>query len=844
MEYFSAVEDEANKYTENPRLAERFKKITNETRRVVHYLSGGRPFLLALFVDHVVSSDTILYYAKLPLDEVKREYHTPEQLEAIQLDLEESILESIQKENRKLDEMITYLGYARKGMGAELLAWIRKGVDEEMSTKIQTNMGESLGEWIRELKPPSDQEISAAEEDLENLHHSGMRMSFIKEGRDRIFFLQDEMYKTLGKKNPALKVLAAINAFYRHKVHHKYDQIRQLQKESITEKIDVQEKLNQIRLQRYKLHQYRVERIYYELQLDALTGFERYYQYAEEAYRNNESAFWQPLKDEMLKFLHQKPKSATEINTGSGCLKVADIRADLDIRWIKDLIARGKNEIALDKIKVFRDHFPELLSEGTFAKIELNSVQATALVYLGKDLDRCEEIIDDSLNVVQSIKGEQEFGVRRKRLLEATLLGIQGYLYRTQGKFHTAIDPYLQALKIWRKLRLEPQAAEVLNNLAWAEAEAGYFNRAIWHCEDGLGINQDRGQRNAVGLSLNTLGLIETRMGLPYQARRRIKKAMETFQDLQQKRGDGLAQVAMAEALRRSTNVLHLQNDEEILKDLNDANKHANDAVSNFNEKQSSEPLRLIEAYIEQGCTNRELALVTFKKIQQLDNTSQQERQNLSDELNVMKNKSQAALTAAAELAEKRGYIYRAVDARINLAWMWHYVEEDDEALKIIKEVRETIRGIDERYLFSSKKGVQEIEDPISWYWVQLGKAELLRGRISYSNYSKLNKKADTKTDVDIALLEKHLTIVGKAWALAMAYNARYGSDFRDLNRAMGEIYSRMIKLNSKEQKWVSNGMQQAYDEYHFKDYHNPDVNLRIFQTQIFETLMLPEFGE
>ena len=160
---------------------------------------------------------------------------------------------------------------------------------------------------------------------------------------------------------------------------------------------------------------------------------------------------------------------------------------------------------------------------------------------------------------------------------------------------------------LWRELRVEFEHANTLNNLSWSLAETGDFQSAITYCDDGLTYASQIGTSLSVALSLNTLGLIETRNGQPERARFRCEQALGIFRDLEQPRGIGLACTALAESLRRMTGVPDLLTDEQALKNLELAEQYAKEAVGIFTDT-VKERLRLVEAYIELGCVYREMA--------------------------------------------------------------------------------------------------------------------------------------------------------------------------------------------------------------------------------------------
>ncbi len=132
----------------------------------------------------------------------------------------------------------------------------------------------------------------------------------------------------------------------------------------------------------------------------------------------------------------------------------------------------------------------------------------------------------------------------------------------------------------------------------------GDFQAALVHCTDGLHIRRRLGRRYPIALSLNTLGLIETRMGNPEKARFHCEQALKIFREMEIAGGIGLACLAYAEALRRMTNVQDLLTHRQAIEHLKDAGKYAEEAVLIFSE-QVKQPLRLVESNIEVGCVYR-----------------------------------------------------------------------------------------------------------------------------------------------------------------------------------------------------------------------------------------------
>jgi tetratricopeptide (TPR) repeat protein len=327
------------------------------------------------------------------------------------------------------------------------------------------------------------------------------------------------------------------------------------------------------------------------------------------------------------------------------------------------------------------------------------------------------------------------------------------------------------------------------------------------HSNDGLQMRRKIGKRNLIGLSMNTLGMIEIRQGSPERARFHCEKALKIFRDTEFAPGVGLSCLALAEAFRRVTN-MDLLNNEETLEYLEAAKKYAEEALDVFT-KQVKQPLRQVETYIEVGCLYREWA-----RYLPADDPRKLE----------MVQKSEDAYEAAVMLAMGGEYEYRAIDALVNLAWLYYYAKDVEKAIEVLSmRVRD---HLGDSHLFTHEHGVDKDDSHTSWNWVQLGKANNLLGKIHFDEYNKADRAKD-KTES-----EKKLRQAAHNWTLSLAYNSLYGKDFRDFGKARRDIYECLNDLNSEEMGWIIDSMNQTHRKYHVSD-----------EQRAFEQLLKDRFG-
>lgn len=781
LAYFEAVSLMA--LEENPRIAERLKRMPEEIKLIVHYLSGGEPFILSLFVDYLITADKLLPQIQIPIAEIKKSL-VQDGLKVEREMFREAILQGFQRIRGPFDDVIRTLAWTQKGMGATLLAWILK------------------------RNQPTEEEIEQAREYIRELRNPEFRLSFVKVREiDNLVFLQDEMYKLIGTlqqrsrmRHNAKLTYELITRFYEEQIKEQALVVNELDKSTrslfsssswkeLTEgkKKEFLSEQQMLRATRARLQSYQVEHVYYCLQADYLQGLRAYYRAAEGAFQSNDTNLWLLLRAELLRFAKQHRHSNNE--NDKEVLRYID--GDIGVRWIKSNIASGQYDLALKQIERFRITCSDLLEEGSFADISLKIWESWALTYCGRDYQRTREILE---SVLFSLKNgltdtlEDEFDEWRSNLLTAYAQDIIGYMYRSQGNFKRAIDYYQKNIRLWRNLNVPSELANTLNNLSWALMEVGDFQSSIEYCEDGLNLRRKLGHRYPIATSLNTLGLIETRTGQPERARFRCEQALAIFRDLRQPRGIGLGCIALAESLRRMTNISDLLTSEQAIDYLKLAEQNALEAVEIF-QNNIKESLRLVEAYIELGCDYREIARWKTLKYE--------------DPIDFVVKGEQAFDLAFTNSKEE--FAYRGVDALVNKAWMYYYVDNFEKAGEIVNSV---IGMIQPQYLFTNERIPIHGEEQVPWYWVQLGKAYLLLGVVSFKKYEQARKMGEEDKIVE------ELKDIGKYWTLSFAYDAQYGKDFRDVKSGRKIMYNCLTFMNSQEFAWIRRGIENTKREY------------------------------
>ena len=773
IDYFDAVA-EAVRQEERDDIADRIAAVPKDTREVIWLYTGGRPILLSLMIDYLVMADELLPLVKVPIEEARSK--SQDELKKIEEEIEAELVRLFQNTGRPADEAIRVLAWARKGMDAEMLARV------------------------------ADMSVEEAERILDELRD----LSFIKvRPADNRVFLHDEMYEMLERhvlahlpRRRRDRVLQGILQYYEDKIGEARKKVAELQRPAPERRGEGEigprpladaEALAQASARLYSLM---AEEVYYRLRHDPADGFKAYYTYRQEALWSNEESFDMQLRNEVLEYLAER-EGVEQFNG----LSRADVELDAGLSWSDRNLRRAHYEQALSIASGLREKCFELVEKsGTLAKAQLDAVEGRALAYLGKDLDHAEELLRSSVKAFQTFETDDDFQAWRRDVSLADALNTLGFLYRTLGRYRQSIEAYQDALPLWRSLAerekaetmrnaIEAQHANTLNNLSWARTWVGDFQEALDICRDALGMRRRLGPRAPVAFSQNTMGLIliKSSQTVPAAAIEYCKRALATFRDLQQPRGVGLARIALAEAYRRlSTGTQELYAPEESAENLRQAEENAQEAVYIFTHQVEERP-QLIQALIELGCTYRDWA-----RIREQYGGTDPDRKTLA-------RRGEDALRRAIREGEgEPGLLHMVVDAQVNLAWLYHYIEQDDKARQ---QLDEAVGRVPPEYYIRPKRGLPDRNLPQTFLWVQLGKAQLLYGQIAMREFQRTKGL-------------EHLETTARHYTLSLAYDELFAPDFRDMRRAMALMYDNLKALNVKEFEAVYSSVDKTAEEY------------------------------
>lgn len=779
LDYFGALRERAEEDS-NERALKRLDSITQETRQVIHHLTGGHPITLALMIDYYLVTGRLLPEVKISLVEAKDK--SPEKLRQIREKVQAEVVRQLQEIGRPADEAIRALAWAPKGMDAELLLRV-SGISEGESRDI-----------------------------LQVLADPAAGLSFVKiRPADQRVFLQDEMYALMKKhvldKLPearAEEVYQEILQYYDEKIKARQEEILQLgrlEREEIAPDGRVVTVAapsgladpQALAAARSELNDLLVEQVYYQLQSNPLTGFGTYCEYAEGAVTSNDESLDMQLRDEMLSFVREAfGDERTEVRG----LQRGDVERHAALLWIWRYVWSIRFEEARRIVQYLRTKETKFLDRGgPLAWAELGVYEGWIAAFSGSDLRETEGQLRDTIETLLQLQPEQVFEQWRRDVLLAKAYNIVGYLLRVQGRFQAACDAYRRALPYWRERERELDHAETLNNLAWASAEAGRFGRALRYCQDGLELREQLGHRYLIALSYNTLGLIAIKNDQPHRGRVHCERALAIFRDLGMPRGIGLACTALAEAHRRSADAPGVYFPTEKSERLHLAEEFAKQAVQIFRDE-VPERLRLVEALNELGCIYRNWARLRLEYRDEQDPNREE-----------LTKAGIAALEEAARLAADE-FPYRQVDALVNLAWLYFYTGQFECALDTLDEAE---KRVPQAYYITAESGAPQLEDAMSFLWTQMGKAHLLRGQIALQQYwNRPSAKGKVRDTLLVQQVAEHFT-------LTLAYTELFADDFHGMRGAKDTMYNTLRGVNLEELQALYRGVDATAQKYHLE---------------------------
>jgi len=740
--YFEAIK---NNLAEGSIERQRLEKLSTEMRKVINILTGGRPILISLVADYLATADLLLPIFGEPFEKVAG--YSEKELERARAQVERELVNQF----RELPDPLRYTVY--------YLAWTRKGMEPELLAKIMGLNAEEATEKLGKAR----------------------KLSFVKSrpGDSRVF-LHDEMYELAEKHIFPLtppgeheRIYSSCIRFYEEKIETLQDELAKLYRE--------RGKTQELAQKRRELMEAKAALVHYGLMHEPSNGFSLYFKAAEEAYHGADIEADMLLREEILDFLALKFAEGEEVNG----LKRKEVEAELSTRWVKRLINLGKFEEALE----IATKIEGLVKEVPIFEVDLLISKAFAQIMMWKDIETAGKWLNEAVKRLEEML-EKEPSNEIVMLLLAKALNYMGYLCRIKGQYRKAIENYNKAIAYQRALKLEAQQAETLNNSAFALAEAGEPHTAMAQAQDALQLRLKLGFPYPIGLSYNTMALVEIRHSDYPRARGYAEKAREIFEEIGNRRGVGLAYLALAEALLRLSAKPALTPEElswdRRLQLLEEAERLAKEALYIF-QRLYPEEEREIEAWLRLGCACRDQA--RFRREAGKEGAEEKAREAMK------------CFEKVVERAKDK-MPYRAVEAIVDEAWLKYYMDKKDEARAKTEEALELIPEV--YRMEKLPKELRKLEEfshnACLPFWAQLGKIEVLRGVMAFDEFEK-NK--------DRSKLEEAI----KHFARGLAYNELVSEHSHGFHLALFTVYDRLKGLNVMEIKTAYDVLEEFEKE-------------------------------
>ncbi len=667
-----------------------------------------------------------------------------------------------------------------KGVNAQLLAAVKEGCEAE-GQKILDEVGRYS--FIKKIEIP----------------HIGPRYFL----HDEIYYLLDEFYSSPeGEKQKIYgkNLLHAAQEYYDKHLHEIARQIMGIYDPLISGDKDRLEKEDREELIEllWQRHIFQVEVVYYTLRLDRNRGERRRYRYTRDADLSGDIGLDYALEAELLAYWSQvwsrrQPGYQEELGHDfekrmEGVLAMRPIVRE----WVK-----GNYQGAIDRAKATKDEFGYgLFLDGTLNAAILSVWQAYASTYAGKPFDETKRLLDDAIRWSKILVDSQDEGKRwRARAILAFAYRVRGYFWDTHEQAERAVKNYKLAYRWWRDVNLRSEEAGTLNDWGYDLARIGKIPQGRVRVSESLRERRALGSLGTMGLSINTLALIQILSGgSSYEgAAKDAERALNLFRSVNHHRGIGLASLAASEAKRRrlenriggSASLLRIL-EEEIA-------HHADEAILEL--EISRDIPYLIKAQIERGCVWRDMVKFCTPSSNQGNACS-------PGKIEEFKGKSQELLDEARKAARTHDNLALEVEALVNRAWLGYYARDEELTQHSIAGVKELL-GAD--FYVGDDPHIRQANKERKELWEQLGKMYLVRGAWQYLKYLE-----DKNTGVDAT--DSPLEEMGCLYTLALEFSKRRGNAYANLTRAHSFLYKQLLSLDRRSFERFLSGVSKGLD--------------------------------
>ncbi|MEW5872796.1 MAG: tetratricopeptide repeat protein [Chloroflexota bacterium] len=711
-----------------------------DQQRVICHYSNGFPLKLALVIELLIRNLALPNEFFDPWAKACQKDAT--ELFDIQQRVEVELVEGLMTAGDDIAIALPYIALARKGVDRDLLCRLT-GWSAKKSVQV-----------------------------MEQLR----RFSFVKtRPNSEWLFLHDEMYDLMDRHilNRMMlekeEICRIIIAYYETKV---------------TQSINTLERQNLL-----------LEQLYYQFLMHPREGYAHYALQSDIALHDHDISFDLRLRDEMLRFCAKYPEIAKSYG-----LSRDFIDYDTAVRWVKRYRYTSKYEECVKVATLVKARLNPQTDESLsfwLAAAELNVHHALALIYTGlaeQGIAMLKATITDIEDNAQSeIQTEQDgpdtFDTWRRNLILGLAHNNLGYVYWMDlGHYKESLKEFQLALPCFIASNLQEEIANTCDNMGRVYALLGERNRAELLIRDGLELRRRLGREFRIGLSLNSQAILYLLFGDPHSAQRVSEQALKIFENMGAQRGIGSACIKLGLSLRKmgtlwAANVYSIAECEKFIDGSINYLERAVDIFSNV----VIEPVRLIEAYNELGCTYREYANLMYRKGIE-PNLLAEIRESAIENLN-----------RAIALAKSRKHPELYMDSFEDLAQVYFHSLDLQETEHVLDGAEEIIL---EEYKIQKDQGW--LDDPTGKcgeeFWWQMGKIEILRGHLVFQQEVQHEEKI-SRTVLEHAI---------QHYAIASAYFKRCSLKAPGLRAIFEQLYGYFKLCRREDLRYAQNHILPA----------------------------------
>jgi tetratricopeptide (TPR) repeat protein len=732
-EYLRAIAQAEEKRGDGDAAA-RLQAYCEDRGDALHFLSEGRPILLALVADIVAHGWTLPPSFSRPLPELQRC-----DAETLRQEVEQALVVRIQASPTPIGDTIRSLAWLRKGATPELLA---------RAMQLKT----ADGDW----------DVYTATGYLDQV--AQLALVKVRPG-DRRIFLHDELYTLLdtyvlqkSSQDEINRIYQSIQEFYREAIQDFERRIEQYPPTTI--------------VMRARLRQALLEEMHYRMRHCPPLGFAVYFWLAEEALGGRDIEMDMLLRTECLRTIR-----LLESNGHFAGLIPREVSVDAAVRWgIRALFIQRDPEQALGIFDEICRRWGQDSGELGLAWVHMQLYRAVAAIQRARGddwpearalLKSVEQQADEVLQLPSEtpvVEGRQW----RARILKGLALNFRGYLDRQQGRYLEAVQHYQESGMLQRRLTMA-SLTSTLTNLAYAMALIGQCRHARLLVEEAERLARRGGKEYMLAVTLNVRALVELYDNHHRAALHYTEQALAAASNLPAVRVRGLIFLTRAKAHRYLWGTLA-----EVEKRppdlLDEAAKEVNQSVNLLR----NSPSDRVDALLERGCVYRDLAW-----LQHLHGAAQP-AQELAD-------RGRADLERAAVLAGAIDLPGQQALAWVNMGWLFYYLGDLDQ---VEKSLRLANTSLPAEYFFLAHGPLPSMahednkREAALNYWSTLGKAEMLNACIA------LDQSLATAGQ---EAREDRLKVAVEHMSLALAYDTLVSDDYFDLSRAEEWLHRRIL---------------------------------------------------